>query len=79
MTVRAAGPGDVSELVRLRHAMFRAMADTGAAGRPEDVEDTSWYAEANQAIQERMVRGVLGAFVIDAGPVLSVAGSDRPP
>ena len=79
MMVRAAGPGDVSELVRLRHAMFRAMANAGAAGSPEDVEDTSWYSAAHQAIQEKMVRGVLGAFVIDANPVLSAASSDRPP
>ena len=66
VVVRQAGVGDVPELVRLRHAMFRAMASTGAAGRPEHVEDTSWYPAAHQALEERMRRELLAAFVIDA-------------
>lgn len=63
--VRQADARDVAELVRLRHAMFRAMAATGAAASPERVEDDSWYPAARAAIADRMARGVLGAFVID--------------
>lgn len=63
--VRKAEPEDAPELVRLRHAMFRAMAEAGAAGRPQDVDDTSWYPAAQAAIASRIARGSLAAFVID--------------
>lgn len=75
--VRRAGAGDIPELVRLRHAMFRAMAAAGAAGRPDQVEDAAWYLAAGRALDEQMRRGVLAAFVVDApGPG---AGSDSRP
>lgn len=45
--------------------MFRAMAETGAAGRPQDVDDTSWYPAAQEAIASRIAQGTLAAFVID--------------
>ncbi len=45
--------------------MFRAMTEAGAAGRPQDVDDTSWYPAAREAIASRIARGTLAAFVID--------------
>lgn len=45
--------------------MFRAMAEAGAAGRPQDVEDSSWYPAAQEAIASRIAQGTLAAFVID--------------
>lgn len=47
--------------------MFRAMAmaEAGAAGRPQNVNDTSWYPAAQEAIASRIARGTLAAFVID--------------
>lgn len=79
ITVRSAEPCDAPELVRMRHAMFKAMAKAGAAGRPEEVEDTSWYLNAQKAIEDQITRGTLGAFVIDAEAFLApVAGGRRP-
>lgn len=46
--------------------MFRAMARAGAAGRSQDIEDTSWYPAAQEAIASRITQGTLAAFVIDA-------------
>ena len=66
--VRKARPEDAPELVRLRHAMFRAMAEAGAAGRAQDVDDTSWYPAAQEAIASRITQGTLAAFVIDETP-----------
>lgn len=63
--MRKAQPNDSFELVRLRHEMFRAMAEAGAAGRPQDVEDSSWYPAAQEAIASRIGQGTLAAFVID--------------
>ena len=77
MVVRQADVSDVSELVRLRHAMFRAMASTGAAGRPEQVEDTSWYPAAHPALDEPMRHGRLAAFVIDAADPARGRGEGR--
>ena len=45
--------------------MFRAMAVAGAAGRPDAVEDTSWYPAAREVIVSRMARGTLAAFVVE--------------
>lgn len=73
--VRKARPEDAPELVRLRHAMFRAMAEAGAAGRARDVDDTSWYAAAEEAIALRITQGTLAAFVVDEEPGMS--GTDR--
>ncbi|MFD1845175.1 GNAT family N-acetyltransferase [Arthrobacter flavus] len=64
--VRSADLEDVLEMVRMRHAVFRSMADAGAASRPEEIEDTSWYVNAKEAIAHQINRGTLGAFVIDA-------------
>ncbi|MHA7274541.1 GNAT family N-acetyltransferase [Arthrobacter sp. TMT4-20] len=64
--VRIADREDAPELVRMRHEMFRSMASAGAAGRPEEIEDTSWYTNAQEAIATQISRGTLGAFVIDA-------------
>ncbi|OUM45279.1 GNAT family N-acetyltransferase [Arthrobacter agilis] len=66
--VRKARPEDAPELVRLRHAMFLAMAEAGAAGRAQDVDDTSWYPAAQEAIASRIAQGTLAAFVIDEKP-----------
>lgn len=63
--VRKARPDDAPELVRLRHAMFQAMAAAGAASRPQDTDDTSWYPAAEEAIVSRITQGTLAAFVID--------------
>lgn len=63
--IRRAGTSDVEELVRLRHRMFQAMASTGAAGRPDEVEDSSWYPAARKAFLDQMSRTVLAAFVVD--------------
>ena len=63
--VRQAEPGDVDELVRLRHLMFWAMASAGASGRPEAVEDSSWYPAAREALLDQMRRSVLAAFVVE--------------
>lgn len=68
MSVRKAGPEDAPELVRLRHAMFRAMAEAGAAGRAQNVDDMSWYPAAQAAITSRITQGTLAAFVIDERP-----------
>jgi GNAT superfamily N-acetyltransferase len=65
-SVRQAESFDTHELVRLRHAMFRAMSASGAAGRPEEVEDDSWYQAAEGALVDGTDRGTLAAFVIDA-------------
>lgn len=72
--VREARQEDAAELVRLRHEMFRAMAKAGAAGRAQDVDDTSWYSAAQEAIALRMSQGTLAAFVIDDKP--DPAGDD---
>lgn len=48
--------------------MFRAMAKAGAAGRAQDVNDTSWYLAAQEAIASRITQGTLAAFVIDEKP-----------
>ncbi len=63
--VRRAGPTDAAELVRLRHAMFRAAAAAGAASKPAAVEDTSWQQAAVAAVADQMQRDVLAAFVVD--------------
>ncbi|WP_196880738.1 GNAT family N-acetyltransferase [Arthrobacter sp. CAN_A214] len=41
------------------------MAEAGAAGRPQEVDDTSWHPAAQAAIASRITRGSLAAFVID--------------
>lgn len=64
-TVRRAGAKDAAELVRLRHAMFRAVAGAGAGSRPGEADDTSWYEAAHAALHDQMGRGVLAAFVVD--------------
>lgn len=63
--VRRASVGDVAELVRLRHAMFRDMAESGAATRPDVVEDASWHAAAVEAFRRHLTDGSLVACVID--------------
>lgn len=62
---RAATTRDAGELVRLRHAMFRDMASTGSAARPQTVEDTGWYAAAEHDLAARLEDGSLAAFVLD--------------
>jgi len=64
--VRRAGLRDIDELVRLRHAMFRAMARSGSAARPAAVEDTSWYSAAAARLREELESGRTAAFVVDA-------------
>ncbi|MFC3301010.1 GNAT family N-acetyltransferase [Arthrobacter agilis] len=44
------------------------MAEAGAAGRAQDVDDTSWYPAAQEAIASRIAQGTLAAFVIDEKP-----------
>ena len=78
--VREAGPKDAPELVRLRHAKFRAMAEAGAAGRPDVVEDVSWYPAAREAIASRMAEGTLAAFVVeDVRPSATAEAAGGPP
>ncbi|MFD1847466.1 GNAT family N-acetyltransferase [Arthrobacter flavus] len=44
------------------------MASAGAAGRPEEIEDSSWYTKAQEAIAAQINSGTLCVFVIDAEP-----------
>ncbi|MEO7588971.1 MAG: GNAT family N-acetyltransferase [Arachnia sp.] len=69
---RRAGARDAPELVRLRHAMFRSMAATGSASRPNDVDDESWYPAAICAIRTQMQRGTLAAFVVNDPAALRI-------
>lgn len=62
---RAATTRDAGELVRLRHEMFRDMAGTGSAARPQTVEDTGWYAAAERELASQLEDGSLAAFVLD--------------
>lgn len=55
--------------------MFRAMAASGAAGRPDAVEDTSWYPAAREVVVARMTRGTLAAFVVDERPSATGGGA----
>lgn len=63
--IRRAAVDDVAELVRLRHAMFRDMAKSGAATRPDAVEDTSWHATAAEMLRLHLTDDSLVACVID--------------
>lgn len=65
LTVREADVPDVPELIRLRHAMFREMADAGVAGRPEVVDDASWYAAGAATLTNQLRAGALRAFVVE--------------
>lgn len=56
--------------------MFRAMAVAGASGRPQDVDDTSWYPAAQEAIASRIAQGTLAAFVID-GEQPTIVGENQ--
>jgi ribosomal protein S18 acetylase RimI-like enzyme len=60
ITVRAAGPEDAAELVRLRHEMFRSMNGHDEPG--------GWEETARALIRRRLVDpgSTLGAFVVDA-------------
>lgn len=77
--VRPATPGDVDELVRLRHEMFRDMAASGAYRRGDDVEDTSWYASARDYVLTGLETGVLIAYVADAAPADAAPDDAEPP
>ena len=59
ITVRAAGPEDAAELVRLRRLMFRSMNGHDQPG--------SWEEAARTLIRGRLADpgGTLGAFVVD--------------
>lgn len=63
--VRAATAADVNEVVRLRQAMFTAMAAAGAAARPEVASETSWHPAARRDISAGIDAGTLRACVID--------------
>ncbi len=60
ITVRAAGPEDAAELVRLRRLMFRSMNGHDQPG--------SWEETARRLIRRQLADpgGTLGAFVVDA-------------
>ncbi len=55
--------------------MFRAMAEAGAAGRPQDVDDSSWYPAAQKVIASRIARDTLAAFVVDDDKKLKVSAN----
>ena len=63
--VRAATAADVGEVVRLRQAMFTAMAAAGSAARPELAGDTSWHPAARRDLATGMDANTLRACVVD--------------
>lgn len=76
--VRRADSGDVPELIRLRHAMFREMAATGVAARPDLVADASWYPAAATVFVDQLRAGAAAAFVIGTltgGPIAACAAA----
>lgn len=44
------GPATPRSWCGCAHAMFRAMASAGAVGRPEQVQDVTWYPAARRAL-----------------------------
>ena len=80
--VRPADAGDLTEVIRLRQAMFGEMASAGVAARPASVQDTSWHEAARAVLTEHLSAGTSAAFVIEAehgGTLIAcaVAGLDR--
>jgi GNAT superfamily N-acetyltransferase len=63
--VRRAGVDDVAEVVRLRQAMFEAMASAGAAARPEEVGSTSWQPAGNRELERQLREERSAAYVVD--------------
>jgi GNAT superfamily N-acetyltransferase len=65
--VRRAGVDDAADVVRLRQAMFEAMASAGAAARPEDAASTGWHPAGIRELERQFAEERSAAFVVD-GP-----------
>ena len=74
--VRPATVDDVGAVVRLRQAMFAAMASAGAAARPDLAGDTSWHPAARRDLAVGIDAGTLRACVLDdPDPAAATGGS----
>jgi GNAT superfamily N-acetyltransferase len=63
--VRRAGVEDAAEVVRLRQAMFEAMASAGAAARPEEAASTDWHPAGISELERQLAEERSAAYVVD--------------
>jgi GNAT superfamily N-acetyltransferase len=64
--VRRAGVHDVAEVVRLRQAMFEAMASAGVAARPEEAASTTWQPAAIGELERQFAEQRSAGFAVHA-------------
>jgi GNAT superfamily N-acetyltransferase len=76
--VRRAGVEDVTEVVRLRQAMFEAMASAGAAARPEEAANTGWHPAGITELERTLAEECSAAYVIDAPRPNGARTAQRP-